>query len=167
MFKSCSYNDRVSFCLRESRREDFESLWNIDQQCFPPDIAYSRTELRVYMRRRGAFTIVGESVADPAQPSSRADIVGFIVAEASRNQVGHIITIDVLARARRTGLGSQLLTAAETRLRAAGCCAVYLETAVDNQSALAFYKRHEYMISKTVPRYYSGQVDAFVLTKKL
>lgn len=167
LFKLCSYNGRVSFRVRESRREDFESLWRVDQECFPPGIAYSRMELRVYMRRSRAFTLVGESVADPAQPSSSVDIVGFIVAEAAGKQIGHIITIDVLAPARRTGLGSQLLSAAEARLRAAGCRAVYLETAVDNHSALAFYKRHAYMISKTVPRYYSNQVDAFVLTKQL
>jgi ribosomal protein S18 acetylase RimI-like enzyme len=55
----------------------------------------------------------------------------------------------------------------EQRMRAAGCRAVILETAVDNASALAFYKRHQYFLVKTLPRYYATGVDAFVLKKDL
>ena len=57
--------------------------------------------------------------------------------------------------------------AAERRLRATPCRSVYLETAVDNLSALAFYKRHGYSLIKTVPGYYSNGMDAFVLQKDL
>jgi len=94
------------------------------------------------------------------------ETVGFIVAEAAR-VTGHIITIDVLEEARRSGLGSRLMAAAEERLRAQGCRAVSLETAVDNAAALAFYKKHHYFLVKTLPRYYSTGVDAFVLKKDL
>ena len=80
---------------------------------------------------------------------------------------GHIITIDVIATARRAGVGSLLLRAAEDRLRAARCRTVELETAVDNISALSFYKRHAYNLVDTFPRYYSNGVDALVLKKNL
>jgi ribosomal-protein-alanine N-acetyltransferase len=90
-----------------------------------------------------------------------------LVAAASRRGVGHVMTIDVLPEARRAGVGSKLLGAAEDRLRAAGCRIVYLETAVDNQAALAFYKRQQYFLVKTVPRYYANGVDALVLEKNL
>ena len=53
------------------------------------------------------------------------------------------------------------------RLAAAGCQRVSLETAVDNASAISFYKRHGYFLAKTVPRYYSNGVDALVLEKDL
>jgi ribosomal protein S18 acetylase RimI-like enzyme len=52
-------------------------------------------------------------------------------------------------------------------MQSAGCRAIYLETAVDNAAAIAFYKRHGYDVIKTVPRYYSNGVDALVLEKNL
>jgi [ribosomal protein S18]-alanine N-acetyltransferase len=154
----------VSFQLRDFRPDDFETLWRIDQQCFPPGIAYSRQELKIYMRRSASFTLVALPESAAALPENDS-IVAFIV--AGKGPVGHIITIDVLAGARRSGVGSMLLRAAEQRLRGAGSRAVGLETAVDNTAALSFYKRHGYHVVDTYPRYYSNGVDALVLTKDL
>jgi [ribosomal protein S18]-alanine N-acetyltransferase len=167
--KPCGYNDGVEFALREFRREDFDSLWRIDQECFPPGIAYSRVELAAYIRLRGAFTVVAESLRENGglAGGSRSPVLGFIVAQANRRGVGHILTIDVPPTSRRFGVGSKLLATAEDRLRAASCHSVVLEAAVDNSSALSFYKRHAYSVVKTIPRYYSNGVDAFVLEKEL
>jgi len=73
----------------------------------------------------------------------------------------------VPSASRRFGVGSKLLATAEERLHAAACRSVELETAVDNSAALAFYKRHQYSVVKTIPRYYTNGVDAFVLEKEL
>jgi [ribosomal protein S18]-alanine N-acetyltransferase len=172
----------VPFAIRDFQPADFDTLWRIDQDCFPRGISYSRTELKVYMRRRGSFTLVaaeaattaaavvpelGKSEEDsPPIASANSAIAGFLVAEADRG-FGHIITIDVIASARRAGVGSLLLRAAEDRLAVAQCLAVELETAVDNVSALSFYKRHGYSVIKTFPRYYANGVDALVLKKDL
>ena len=168
------YNAQVSFIIRDFRRDDFETLWRIDQQCFAPGISYSRPELAAYTNTSGSFTLVAEASSDPDHPVNSVDtspranpIVGFVVANMNRWAHGHIITIDVLPDARRRGLGSQLLDTAEERLRAAGCRTIRLETAVDNTSALAFYKRHNYQLARTIPRYYPGGLDAFVLRKEL
>jgi [ribosomal protein S18]-alanine N-acetyltransferase len=158
--------------VRDFRGDDFEALWRIDQQCFAPGISYSRPELAAYIRMAGSFTLVAEEIqaegADQRQtPVQNRTVVAFLVANANRRGAGHIITIDVLPEARRTGLGSRLLALAEERLRANSCTTVRLETAVDNASALAFYKRHNYDLVRTIPRYYPGGVDAFVLRKDL
>ena len=174
------YNGPVPFAIRDYDPADFETLWRIDQDCFPPGISYSRAELKFYMRRRGSFTLlaVESEQSATAAPDSGTDkkdsppiplpngVAGFLVAEADRGE-GHIITIDVVAAARRSGVGSLLLRSAEDRLRAAQCRSVELETAVDNLSALSFYKRHGYDVIKTLPRYYSNGVDALVLEKDL
>ncbi len=144
--------------IRDYCPADFEALWKIDQECFAQGISYSRRELEFYIRRPRAFTLVGEM---------EGGIVAFVVADRDRRGHGHIITIDVLPSARRSGLGAQLMSMAEERLRAAGCRLVYLETAVDNATALAFYKRLGYSVVSTIPRYYLDSVDALVLMKRL
>jgi ribosomal-protein-alanine N-acetyltransferase len=157
----------VSFRIRPFQKTDFEELWRMDQICFDPQLAYSRPELAVYMRRPGAFTLVAVSPSGEAQNGTISEkIVGFIVAEA-RRRAGHIITIDVLPETRRSGIGSSLLQAAEDRLRQAGAIVVELETAVDNAAAIQFYKRKEYFVEKTVRGYYSNQLDALVMRKDL
>ncbi len=140
----------MEFILRDFKREDFEILWDIDQKCFSPGISYSRLELAAYIRRRGSVTIVAESLE--AKGGTAKQIVGFIVAEIDRRGMGHVITIDVVGAARRSGVGSRLLAGAEDQLRAVKCRSVRLETAVDNLGALAFYKRHGYFLERTVPQ---------------
>jgi [ribosomal protein S18]-alanine N-acetyltransferase len=165
----------VGFALRDFREEDFEALWQIDQQCFAPGVAYSRAELAAYTHRAGSFTVVAQTVSADGQTAGNrrvratesSAIVAFIIAEVNRRGLGHIISIDVLPAFRRSGLGSKLLREAENRLETVECPAVVLETAVDNGAALAFYKRHQYGVVKIVPRYYLNGVDAFILEKKL
>ena len=138
----------------------------MDQVCFDPQLAYSRPELAIYMRRPGAFTLVAESSRGKTNNASMTTILGFIVSEARREE-GHIITIDVLPETRRSGIGSSLLHAAEDRLRKAGVVVVELETAVDNATAIQFYKRKDYYVEKTIPGYYSNHLDALVMRKDL
>ncbi|MGC2710974.1 MAG: N-acetyltransferase [Candidatus Sulfotelmatobacter sp.] len=185
------------FRIRDFQSADFETLWRVDQECFPPGISYSRTELKFYLRRRTAFALVAVSSFEHARKAAKrfnmgrpesdssnrsssdssnhssddgnsasCGVAGFIVAEIERG-AGHIITIDVVAAARRHGVGSLLLGSAEERLRVAGCSSVELETAVDNISAISFYKRHDYSVIDTFPRYYSNGVDALRLQKIL
>ena len=151
------YNVAVAIVVRDYKAEDFESLWRMDQVCFPPGISYSKRELKSFMRHRGSFTLVATDAKEELQ--------GFIVAHCGAT--GHVVTIDVGPHARRSGVGSLLLRTAEERMRTAGCRAVGLETAVDNVTALSFYKRHGYDVIRTWPRYYSNGVNALVLKKQL
>ena len=146
----------VANVIRDFKPEDFETLWRIDQACFAPGIAYSKAELKAYIRHRNSFTLVAEN---------DGRVCGFIVGH--KGPIGHIITIDVIAEARRTGVGSLLIAAAEERLRDSGSRAIGLETAVDNLSALTFYKKHGYSVVSTWPRYYTNGVDALVMKKDL
>lgn len=161
----------MRFRIRAFEKSDFETLWEIDQACFDPQLAYSRPELAFYMRRAGSFTLVAEGDSEDQSRAafdrkSERRILGFITAENRLSQ-GHIITIDVIAAARRLGMGSELLRAAEEKLSRAGTKVVTLETPVNNLSAIRFYKRQGYFVEKTVAGYYSGHLDAIVMTKEL
>ncbi len=161
----CSrYNRSVDVRLREATPGDFDELWRIDQHCFEPGIAYTRRELAWYMKLRGAFTIIGETRAGAR---STWKISGFAVGQQPRRGLGHIVTIDVLPDARRTGLGTRLMDSIETRLQENGCETIFLETAVDNVAAIRFYKRRGYSVVKTIPRYYLDKIDALMMSKAL
>jgi ribosomal-protein-alanine N-acetyltransferase len=165
---STRYNVAGAAMIRDFKPDDFDTLWRMDQECFPRGIAYSKPELKFYIRYRGSFTLVAVDVTQ-VQPTQvnpvQEKIQGFIVAHGG--PTGHIVTIDVSPANRRTGVGSQLLQNAEDRLRASGSHSVSLEAAVDNLKALSFYKRHGYSVIRTWPRYYSNGVDALVLEKEL
>ncbi len=149
--------------IREATKQDFDTLWRIDQRCFEPGISYTRRELSWYMNLRGAFTIVGETKGT----NGRWGIAGFAVGQQPRRGLGHVVTIDVLPDARRTGLGTRLMQEVESRLVIDGCETIFLETAVDNLPALNFYKRLGYSVVKTIPRYYLDKIDALMMAKEL
>lgn len=151
----------MRFTLRDFRDSDFDRLHEIDQGCFPPGIAYTRRELSYYMTLRGAFTLVAET------NSTNPEIAGFIVGQKHPRGMGHIVTIDAVSKFRRHGLGTLLMTTVEERLRAGGCDAIILETAVDNMPAIKFYKKLGYFVLKTLPRYYQNRMDAFLMVKRL
>jgi len=164
------------FHLRDYRLPDFEHLYRLDQQCFPPGIAYSRAELSSYVARKGSFTIVAEFVAEEASseegsaarsPAVKPAIAGFITVEMHPKGYGHIITIDTRAEFRRQHLGSMLIEAAEKHVSDLGGFMTILEVAVNNAAAIAFYKRHRYVTVKTLPRYYNGELDALLLSRRL
>jgi ribosomal-protein-alanine N-acetyltransferase len=148
----------VPFTLRDFKPEDFDRLHAIDQECFPPGIAYSRRELSYYMKLRGAFTIVADD--------EKGAIAGFIVAQKHQRGMGHVVTVDTLKQYRRSGLGTLLMDEAESRLKAAGCDAMFLEAAVDNLPAINFYERRGYVVVKKLPGYYPNDLDGLLLVKR-
>jgi ribosomal protein S18 acetylase RimI-like enzyme len=143
--------------LRSCAPEDFDALFEIDQACYEPEIAYSRRELRNYLRFPGADCVV-------AQIGSA--IVGFCIT-ASRAGAGYIITIDVLDQYRRAGVGTALLNEVEARMASSGVGEVRLETATDNHSAIAFWKRHGYLTVRVWKHYYRNGRDAYSMTKRI
>jgi ribosomal-protein-alanine N-acetyltransferase len=137
--------------------EDFEALYEIDRACYPEEIAYSRRELRSYLRLPGAECVLAEE---------SGKIVGFCLS-AHEGTRGHIITIDVLEEYRRRSLGSQLLTEVERKLSARGVRDMTLETAIENQSAIAFWQKHGYRNQGIIKKYYPGGRDAYAMTKRI
>ncbi len=143
--------------LRPYTPEDFEELYTIDQACYAPGIAYSKRTLRLFLRLPGAECLVAES---------GGAIAGFILAE-HEGERAHLITIDVLASERRRGVGTALLHAIEQAVAARGVRQVTLETATDNEAAIAFWQEHGYRTIGVLRRYYLDRLDAYSMYKPL
>ena len=151
----------MPFKLRDYSPSDFETLYEIDQACYPRGIAYSRAILRSYLSQHGAQCVVAQDAnkADPA-------LLGFIIAQAHREE-GYIVTIDVLAAHRRSGVGTALLQETERRLAKMGVRYIGLQTATNNEAGVAFWQRHGYRSSGVLRGYYLGRIDAYEMLKEL
>jgi len=143
--------------LRAYDPRDFAALHRLDQSCFPAGIAYSKTTLRYFLGLRTADCLV--ALED-------SHIAGFILTEENP-PLAHIITLDVAEKYRRRGAGSALLAESERNLAFRGVRHVLLETAVSNETAVAFWQRHGYRIEATLQRYYLGRLDAYEMRKIL
>jgi len=151
------YNPAMAFTLRSYEPHDFAALHRLDQACFPAGISYSKTTLRYFLTLAAADCVVaveGDQIA------------GFVVSEENP-PLAHIITLDVAEKQRRNGIGTALLKELESNLSARGVRSVLLETAVDNEAAVAFWQRHGYRIEATLKRYYLGHIDAYEMRKLL
>ena len=147
----------MNITLRNFEPEDFETLYEIDQACYEPEVAYSKRELRAYLRFSGSDCLVAEA---------EKQIAGFCIS-ARREESGYIVTIDVLPQFRREHVGTKLLDEIERRLGANGVREVALETATDNDSAVAFWTKHGYRNRGIKKDYYPGGRDAFAMSKTL
>ena len=156
------YNNCV-VTVRQYQPEDFPRLLEIDQSCFVEGIAYSKEEMRYFLGIPTAISLVG---------LQNDKIMGFVIADRFRprrasRSVGKIITIDVAPKAQHSGMGTLLMSAAESELKKEGCDYVSLEVAVDNEPALRFYKKQGYSVLKVLPRYYLDSIDGLLMGKKL
>lgn len=78
-----------------------------------------------------------------------------------------VMTIAVLPRARRTGLGRALLEELVSRARARGSQRLMLEVRADNTAARTLYASRGFVLLQTRRGYYPGGVDALVLSLDL
>jgi [ribosomal protein S18]-alanine N-acetyltransferase len=143
--------------LRAYESHDFSAVYKLDQSCFPPGIAYSKTTLRYFLSLSCAECLV-------AVEGGR--ITGFVLSEIN-GPLAHIITLDVVEAHRRSGVGSMLLEAMEHAIAAQGVRTILLETAVDNEAAIGFWQRHGYRVEGVLKRYYLGRIDACEMRKLL
>ena len=143
--------------LRDYRPADFTTLYDIDQACYEPGIAYSRRMLREFLDLPGARCDVA---------CVGGEIAGFLIV-VSEGDRAHLITIDIAGAWRRRGIGSALLVRAERELARSGVRLVELETATTNEAAVAFWRKHGYRIAAVHARYYLNRIDAYLMLKLL
>lgn len=147
--------------IRTFEKRDLARLYQLDQACFPPEIAYSRAELLYFLTQPRCSSWVAETAGT---------IVGFIITERIRlhqQTAGHVVTLDVDPTARRQGFGAMLMLTAEQQLIAEGATRMRLEVAQNNLVAQDFYRRLGFTVIGRIAKYYGGKIDADVMDKSI
>ncbi|MGH9740819.1 MAG: GNAT family N-acetyltransferase [Candidatus Acidiferrum sp.] len=143
--------------LRAYEPHDFAALHRLDQSCFPAGISYSKTTLCYFLTLSSADCVVA---------FDDGKLAGFILTEENP-PLAHVITLDIAEAYRRRGVGTALLEENEKNLTLRGVRSILLETAIENEAAVAFWKRHGYRTEAVLKRYYLGRLDAYEMRKLL
>lgn len=159
--------------LRPLTEADLPRLAELEEALFAPS-AWSLGMLTEELAAPGRW-YVGIDAAEDADDDGAAGAAGATPGRAAPRLVAYaglwfdgdvaqVMTIGVDPAAQRRGLGSVLLGALVQRARDLGAEAVLLEVRVDNEPALALYRRHGFELLGRRRRYYQPEdVDAFTL----
>jgi ribosomal-protein-alanine N-acetyltransferase len=138
-----------SLRLREFLPDDLEAAYGLDQVCFEPGIAYSRSELRGFLARAGSVALVAED---------GGTLAGFAIGHR-RGAKGHIVTVDIAPGFRRRGAGRILLAELLRRLEEEGARAIRLEVDARNTGAIRFYEQMGFRATRILKDYYDEGID--------
>lgn len=143
--------------VREVRWQDLAELAEHEVSLFGPD-AWSLASWW------------GELAGRPRREYLLAEDEGGVAGYAGLDHGGDtsdVMTIAVLPRARRTGLGRRLLDELVARSVRAGAERLLLEVRADNAAARGLYAARGFELLQTRRAYYPGGVDALVLALDL
>ncbi len=143
--------------LRSVALTDLEALYRLDAVCFEPGIAYSRGELRRFLRMPTAEGVLAEE---------NGTLAGFAIGYLSDGRIAHVVTLDVRPERRRGGLGKLLLEDLLARLARAGAREGRLEVSTENTGAIAFYEKLGFRARRRLSDYYAPGRDALEMEKK-
>ena len=135
---------------------DVRTLVKLDRRCFKPIDAYAWYEFLNLCVWPCLITL--KAIRD-------GKIIGFIAGDP-RRQEGHtiIVTIAVDPDYQRRGIGERLLRDVEAR---STLPRLQLMVRKSNLPALHLYRKLNYTIVETWPRYYEDGEDAYVMEKTL
>jgi ribosomal-protein-alanine N-acetyltransferase len=146
--------------IRDFLASDLEKAYQLDQTCFESGISFTRGQIRDFVRRPGAISLVAE------RGTEAREMVAFAIGQVSGSRA-HVITIDVAASARRSGLGRTLLEELLARFAAAGARTVRLEVDLRNAPARRFYESMGFEETRKLPDYYGYGLDGMRMVKEL
>ena len=125
-----------------------EALATIHAAAFPPGERWDARAMTEILAMPGAFGVL--------------DARGGLLLARSVGGEAEILTLAVLPKARRQGLGRALLDHA---LAVIGTAPIFLEVAADNEAALALYRSAGLEPCGRRPHYYGAGRDALVLRR--
>jgi len=125
------------------------ALAAIHAAAFPPRDSWGADAISLQLALPGAFGLIDDR---------GGMLLGRVVADEAE-----VLTLAVAPAARRQGIATALLRAAQAHARALGVHAMFLEVATGNAAALALYRHGGFAEVGRRRRYYADASDALVL----
>ena len=149
--------------IRPVEQSDFEDVMDIENACFPGELAYSRRQMRHLLFRANSITLAEEC---------DGKLAGYIaVLFRSNSGIAGIESVAVRPEFRGRGVGARLLSAAEAVMAGRGASVSRLEVSSGNEAAIAMYGKAGYGVTETIPGYYvhehNGTRTAYRMEKAL
>lgn len=157
---------QTTFTLRRFKPGDLERVMYINQMCLPENYS-SSFFLDLYEKFPETFVVAEEN----------GEIVGYAMCRIERSipsfrlagfaKKGHLISIAVLPKYQRQGVGGALMQEIMKAMVGYEAKEFYLEVRVTNSSAISLYKKLGFQVAKTLHGYYSNGEDAYLVSRKL
>lgn len=141
--------------LRRFDRQDIEAVLRIERDSFPRDPYPERLFLLLARQSPDLFLV--------AERQGR--LLGYAVGAIDGSATGRIVSIAVEPSSRREGTGRQLSEELLRRFDAAGTDRVLLESRVDNEPAIALWRKLGFEVLGILPGYYSDGTDALLMRR--
>ena len=143
------------------RPEDFTALYAIEESCFEAPLRFSRGYMRSLVQGPGTATWIAEQ---------DGQLAGFAIVECAQEggePVAYIQTLEVAAKQRHRGAGSELLRRVESSARDAGARLIWLHVDAENATAIRLYEAHGYRHQGKEDHYYARNRPALIYAKSL
>ena len=141
---------------RRANLGDLEAIYRIEAVCFK-EHRFRREHLQWILTNEHVVTVVEDGAPG---------LLGAVMLLID-GKVGRVLSIAVIPEVRRTGLGTELMRAAERIAAEHHCDFVRLEVSTENAGALQFYRKLGYEVDGFLPGYYSWGDDAHSMRKRL
>ncbi|MBT8171443.1 ribosomal protein S18-alanine N-acetyltransferase [Candidatus Bathyarchaeota archaeon] len=156
----------VNYNLRQFEPSDLDGVIQINRECLPENYS-TGFFMNLYKRFPKTF-IVAEL---------KNEIIGYIMCRIETGipsfkmlgiaRKGHVISIAVLPKHHRKGIGYRLIQSATNAMVNYKAKECYLEVRESNITAISLYKKLAFQPAKTIRNYYADGEDALVMALRL
>ena len=154
------------FTIRPFKPADLEQVMSINRQCLPENYT-TFFFMDLYERFPETFIVAEED----------GELVGYVMCRIETGipsfriirimKRGHVISIAVLPKYQRQGVGYALMQEAMNAMLHYNAKECYLEVRTSNIPAVDLYKKMGFDIARTIRGYYADGEDAYIMSRKL
>lgn len=157
---------QTAFILRPFRPDDLDGVMGINRACLPENYS-SYFFMDLHERYPATFIVAEQDRILAGYIMCRIETGFSSFSKFGISKKGHIVSIAMLEKYRRKGVGSALIKEARKNMQLYKAKECYLEVRVSNIPAVEMYKKLGFDIVRTTQGYYADGENAFVMAKKL